>query len=339
MAVTQSDVARAAGVDRATVTRALNDDWRISEKTKEKVKAAARQLRYRPNQIARSLAMGRSGVIGVIVTPTVFPVFAAIIEPIESAIRKSGHSIMFFTTGGFAGERACLDQLLEHQVDGVIAIPGQGEDIRAGYQELLETGAKLVLIDRGMEGLDVPQVIGDDYLSARLATEYLLSLGHRNIVHLAMPTTSNAGRERMRGFVETMEAAHVKVGPSSVVTTDFGEEAGAMAMARVLKRKDRPTAVIARHDVVAIGALYAIYEAGLRVPDDISIVGAGDIWCASVLRVPLTTAHHPLRQVSEMGVKLLLDMLAGKDVKADTHKMPVELVIRESCAAPRQKRS
>lgn len=333
MAVTQSDVAKAAGVDRATVTRALNDDWRISEKTKEKVKAAARQLRYRPNHIARSLAMGKSGVVGVVVTPTVLPVFAAIIEPIEASLRKAGYSILFFTTGDFAGERACLEQLLEHQVDGLIAIPGQGEDIRAGYQELLDAGAKVVLLDRGLEGLPVPQIIGDDYLSAKLATEHLLSLGHRNIVHLAMPTTSHAGRERMRGFLETMEEAGVHTSPSSVVTTDFGEEAGARAMSRVLKRKDRPTAVVARHDVVAIGALYAIYEAGLRVPEDISLVGAGDIWCASVLRVPLTTVHHPLRQVSEMGVKLLLDLLGGKDVEPRTHKLPVELVARESCAA------
>lgn len=338
MATTVYDIARAAGVNDATVCRALRDDKRISKETKERIKRIAEELNYRPNLTARSLAVGKSGLIGVIVTPAVLPTFKEIIEPLEKRVLEAGYSIVFYTTTGHPqGERASVELLLRHKVDGVIAIPGSNTDNHEAYKELVDAGIKLVLIDRRIEGLDVPQILGDDYQAAKIAADYLISLGHRDIVYYAIPRKTYAGRERIRGFVDAMTEAGISVDPDSIIDTDLGEEAGVKAAQKLLQRKKLPTAIMARQDIVAVGMMHAIISAGLTIPGDISLIGNGDIWCGNILQVPLTTVHHPLKRISVMGVKKLIDMLNGKEVAPETTLLSNHLVVRSSCAPPKMK--
>ncbi|MHB1459609.1 MAG: LacI family DNA-binding transcriptional regulator [Armatimonadota bacterium] len=335
MAITIADVAKAAGVSRSTVSKALGSIGYVSPETKAKVIEIAAALDYRPSYFARSLSKGTSSMIGVVTTPSILSVFGSAVHPIENAIRDAGYSLLLYITSGDPeSERLCLEETIDKNVAGVIAIPSAHPADIKYYRDLVDRGIKLVVIDRCVEGLETPQVGGDDYQSARIAAEYLISLGHRKIVYLAIPRVSYAGREREQGFRDAMSDAGIALTGSSIIDTDFGEEYGEAAINQLLKSGDMPTAVIARHDLVAIGAMRAVFAAGLSVPGDVSIIGNADISLNDMIKVPLTTVRHPVKEMSAIGVAKLLDMLAGKHVDPVITKLPVELIVRSSCAPP-----
>jgi LacI family transcriptional regulator len=335
-AATIDDVARAAGVSRSSVSKAFGSKGFASLETRDKVLRAAARLNYRPSYFARSLSLGTTGLIGVVTTPSLLTVFNDFVQPIARAIRASGYSLLLYTSSGDPdSERLCLEDLVQKRVEGVIVIPSSNPAAMRTYRDVAAHGIKLVVVDRCMEGLKVPQVGGDDYEAGRLATEHLVSLGHRRIVHLAIPSTSSSGRRRVQGFRDAMARAGIPVEDSSIVETGFGEEAGARAMEQLMRRAALPTGVIARHDLNAIGAMRAALAAGLSVPWDVSIVGNADISLADMVRVPLTTVRHPNWRMAELGVTWLLDLLAGKRVAPEITRLPVELVVRSSSAPPR----
>ncbi|MHB9038796.1 MAG: LacI family DNA-binding transcriptional regulator [Armatimonadota bacterium] len=336
MATTVYDIARAAGVGRTTVLRALWDKDDISEETKARIKKIAAEMKYRPNHIARSLVMGHSNIVGVMATPSVFPSSYGTIELIESTLRDSDYGMLLSSSGGHpGGERRVMEQLVANRVAGIIAMPASNSADPEVYQELIDSGVKMVTLDRCVEGLKAPQVIGDDYRSAKLATEHLISLGHKRIVYLAIPLTSYSGRERARGFRDAMNEAGIQITSSSMIETQFGEEFGFVAAQELMKQKIPPTAIVARHDIVAAGVIRAIYAAGLSIPDDISLVGNGCIWCSDILRVPLTTVCHPIRDMAKKAIAKLLDMISGVPVDPTVEVLGVDLVTRESTAPPR----
>lgn len=335
MSVTIADVARAAGVSRSTVSKAFGSKGFVSPQTKERVIRVAAELNYRPSYVARSLSLGKSGFIGVVVTPSILSVFETIVTPIDRAIRAAGYSLLLYTTSGDPeSERLCLEDLIQKRVAGVIAVPSSHPADKKCYQVVVDNGIKLVMLDRCVKGLKVPQVGGDDYEAGRLATDYLISLGHRRIAYMAIPRTSYAGRERERGFRDAMACAGIGVDNSMVVVAGLGEEHGERAMEYLLRLGDPPTAVVARHDLTAIGAMRQALAHGLRVPEDISIVGNADISLADMVRVPLTTVRHPTADMAAIGVQKLLEMLDGGEVVPKITRLPVHLVLRSSCAAP-----
>ncbi|MHB9035597.1 MAG: LacI family DNA-binding transcriptional regulator [Armatimonadota bacterium] len=337
MAVTISDVAMAAGVGRATVCRALRGSADVRPETRERIKKIAAKMNYHPNHIARSLVMGRSNTVAVVSTPDVFSLLDTILGPIEVALRGEGYSLLFITASNRPeDERACLEQVMQNRVAGVIVYPSTHTPDISLYQELVDSGMKMVILDRYIDGLEVPQIVTDGYQTARLQTEHLLSLGHTRIAYLMVPTASYSGRERLAGFKDAMARAGVSVDPELLIETQFGQEPGAKAMRKLLKCKNRPTAVIARHDIVAVGAMEAVFEAGLSVPDDVSFIGDGDAWFCRVIRVPLTTIRQPLKQGANIAVKKLCDMLMGKTVKMGPDKLlTLKLVERSSTAQVR----
>ena len=293
-------------------------------------------MKYRPNHIARSLVMGHSNMVGVMATPSVFPTSYSTIELIESELRDADYSMLLSSSGGHpGGERRALEQLVGNRVAGVIAIPASHGADPEVYQELLESGVKVVIINRCVEGLKAPQVIGDDYRAAKVATEHLISLGHKRIVYLAIPQTSYSGRERIRGFGDAMSEAGLRVTASSIIETQFGEEFGSAATEELLKWKNPPTAILARHDIVAAGVIRAVYANGLSIPEDISVVGNGDIWCSDILRVPLTTVRHPIMDMARNALRKLLAMLSGASVEPTVEVLGVELTMRMSTAPPK----
>ncbi|HEY3298161.1 MAG TPA: LacI family DNA-binding transcriptional regulator [Armatimonadota bacterium] len=337
MAATIDDIARFAGVGRSTVCRALRNETRISTETRERILKIAEELEYRPNRIALSLSLGKSRLVGVLVTPTAVPVFNTLIEPIEKGLRSAGYSILFCSSSGDSEtELATVDQMIDNHVDGVIIHPRISKPDPEIYRKLIKSGAKVVVIDRFVEGLDTPQIIVNDYQASRLATEYLISMGHRKIGDLSIPISEYAGRMRLRGYRDALNAAGIPDNDSYVVEVQLGHEDGATAMAELLQVKDRPTAVIARHDYVAIGAMRAIREAGLRIPEDISIMGAGDCWYDDMLCVPLTSLHYPYDELARSAIDVLLPMLGGESVESTVRVLDVSLVERSSCAPPHE---
>jgi LacI family transcriptional regulator len=336
MKTTLEDLAQAAGVGKSTVCRALKGEGRIHPDTKARILRLAAEMHYRPSPLAQSLSLGRSQMVGILATPSIIPVYSSIIDPIARTLHQAGFSLLLYTTSGSGtDEELSIQQLLDHRVAGVIIHPSSTQINTAGYQQLVNAGIHVVIIDRFVEGLAVPQIISDDYRAAHEATTYLLRLGHRRIAHLAIPTSSFAGQARMRGFLEALAEAGVSPDDCPVIEVPLQRNAGIEAMQCLITRNPRPTAVLARQDLVAIGAMQAIYEAGLSVPDDISLIGNGDFWCDAMLRVPLTTVHFPVDEMAHRAVHILLQQLCGAALEPDTHILPTTLVIRDSCAPPR----
>jgi DNA-binding LacI/PurR family transcriptional regulator len=335
LATTVYDIAKAAGVNRRTVQRALLNKGRISPETKARIQKLAEEMHYRPNQAALTLTLGRSNLIGVVCFPTIFTPVQMVLEPITRGLHQEGYQMLFNTATGFAGdERLSLEQLLNNRVAGAITISGPSPENIDICRELVEDGVKLVVVDAMLEGLDVPQMLPDQYASSKLLTEYLISLGHSRIAHMAIPENSYTGRARGKGYRDAMAAAGIGVDPALVLETDFSETAGAQVMKKLLLMANLPTAVVARHDIVAMGAMDAILSAGLSIPGDISLVGTADMWFTHMLKVPLTTVSHPHVPMGEAAVRKLLAMLDGEYVEPGLQTIDVELVVRDSCGPP-----
>lgn len=334
MTCTVNDIARIAGVGRSTVLRALSDKPDVSEDTRKRIKALAVEMRYRPNYIARSLTRGKTSLVGVLCKPSIYYASHSVIEAVTIGLRKGGYSTLLFMSGNENGtDESAVEQLLKSRVDGVIAVPGSMTP-PATYHELVEAGVKLVTLDGLIDDLSVPQITGDNYKSARISIEHLVGLGHRRIAYLGIPQISNVGRERALGVRETLQSFGIPIDESLFHEIDFSESSAERCTEDILAQANRPTALLVRHDVAARGAMRAIYNAGLSIPADISIVGNGDILGSDMFRVPLTTVRFPARHMADFCVSTLLDMLAEKEVDPVTTVFDVELIVRSSTAPP-----
>lgn len=335
MGCTVNDIARAAGVSRSTVLRALSGKPDVCVETRERIRSIAADMKYRPNYIARSLTRGKSNLVGVIATPSLYHSFKPIIERVEHGLREAGYSTLFYISSHDSGpEEIFIENLMKNRAEGVVAVPGSTA-VTGAYRELVDSGTKLVILDGYIEGLPAPQILGDNYKAARLATDHLLKLGHRRIVYLGIPQVSHVGRERARGFREALADAGVAPSADSIVETEFDEFAAEKTAAEILARPDRPTGLLVRHDIVARGVMRAILAAGLSIPNDISVVGSGDVLGSDMFRIPLTTVHFPAQEMADLGVKTLLAMLAGQTVEPKVHVLDVRLVERASAAPPK----
>ncbi len=335
MSCTVNDIAKAAGVSRTTVLRALSEKPDISSETRDRIQKLAADMKYRPNLIARSLTRGRTNLAGVILDPGLFYSFNEIISNVDLTLRDAGYSMLLYVSGyGFGNEISFAEPLMRNRADGVIAVPNSNAMFHETYEELVESGMKLVIIDGCDENLKVPQVFADQYRAARLGTEHLISMGHKRIVHLAIPEVSYVGRERARGFRDAMAASGIPVTQSSIVHIEFDEEQAAKTAARILSEPDRPTAFLVRHDLVARGVMRGILAAGFRIPEDVSVVGSGNATGSDMFRVPLTTVRAPTKDIVDIGVQALLKLMNGHHVEATTTILDVELVTRSSTAVP-----
>jgi LacI family transcriptional regulator len=333
MPSTVYDIARVAKVSTTTVLRALWDKGDIKPETKERILRIAAEMNYRPNLVARSLTMGRSHFVGMIVTPFVTSSYSETIGFVVRSVREAGYVTLCYTTDGSQdSELMCIDHLASARVAGAIVIPQADTKNAPVYQELVDSGMKLVVAHSFIEGLKAPQVVGDNYQVTYKSARYLASLGHRDIVYLAIPQDCALGKERALGFRDALSEAGIDAPPSSIVTCELSEEAGREAVTALLRRDRVPTAVIARHDLVALGVMRAVLDAGLSIPDDLSVIGNTDIQVGDLLRVPLTTVRHPYQQVARVASEKLVRMLEGeKPVVPDVTRLEVELIERASC--------
>ena len=338
MGCTVNDIARAAGVGRSTVLRALSGKPDVSAETRERIKSLAIEMRYRPNYVARSLTHGKTNLVGVLSKPSIYYASHSVIDAVESGLRKGGYStLLFISSNENSTDESVVEQLLKNRVDGVIAVPGSMTP-PSTYHELVDAGVKLVTLDGLIDDLDAPQIIGDNYKAGRQAAEHLLALGHRRIAYLGIPQISNVGRERARGVRDAFQEAGIPIDTRFSREVDFSESVAEECTTDLLLSPLQPTAIIARHDILARGAMRAVLNAGLSIPEDVSIVGNGDILGSDMFRVPLTTVRFPARQMADFCVKTLLEMLSARDVASKTTVFDVELVVRSSTARVAERR-
>jgi LacI family transcriptional regulator len=304
---TIADVARAAGVSTATVSRALSGAPGLRPETRERVLAIARQLGYRPSGVARALKRGMTRTLGLIVTDIANPYFPAVVRAVEDAARQHGFTVLLGNGDEDPDrEAAYLELLAERRVDGLIVASGAlGERHR---RWLVDAPVPVVLVNSALPDTPLPAILSDNRAGGRLAAEHLLQLGHRRLGHIAGPPSSSATAERLAGIREAMAAWGLDPADLALETGDGHPSGGAAAMERLLRRQPAPTGVLCYNDLTAIGALRAAHARGLRVPEDLSIVGFDDIEAARYVEPPLTTVAQ---QVAAMG-RWAVDYLVGQ---------------------------
>jgi LacI family transcriptional regulator len=335
-ATTMKRIASDLGVSITTVSKVLNNRADISEATRSRVLAKVEELGYQRNAVARSLSLRRTHTLGIVIPDLMHSFFVEIIAGIEPVASVRGFGLLLCSSSEDPGkERAELEMLRGRQVDGVVLASASASGNTDMLQQLTKQGTTLVMIDRDDHpSVKCHRVLTDDDQVGQLATSHLLDLGRRAIAHIAGPPIAHA-RRREKGWREALRARGMKITEDRVVRGGFMEGDGYRVMKRLLTVRPRIDAVFAANDPAAIGAMKAIWEAGLHVPDDVAIVGVGDIALGDLLRVPLTTVGWSRRDQGRHAAELLLN---GLDLEVDDPQrviIPPRLIVRESSGAPR----
>ncbi|MEU3937560.1 LacI family DNA-binding transcriptional regulator [Streptomyces sp. NPDC029044] len=331
------DVAQLAGVSQKTVSRVLNGERYVSEDVRRRVSEAAEQLGYRLNSAARALASGRTRTIGVVALGTALYGPASLLIGVERAARDAGYALSVVNTleGDPGDVGGAVQSLLERGVDGIVV----SEPIDEGAVPLASEVPVLVLGAPAGAGTPASAIaVGvDSEELARAATEHLLDLGHRTVHHLAGPRKWFAARDRQAGWRAAL-TAHDREQPA-VVEGDWSAASGYEAGRELAARNDL-TAVFAANDDMAVGLIRFLTEAGLRVPEDVSVVGFDDIPLAAYVLPPLTTVRQPFDGVAREGLRLLVHAIENPAAEPlAPRSQPVELVVRASTAPPASRRT
>ncbi len=339
MAVTtMKRIAGELGVSITTVSKVLNNHDDISPATRARVRAKVEELGYRPNAVARSLTLRRTHTLGIVIPDLMHSFFVEIVSGIEPVASLKGFGLLLCCSGeNPAKERSELQLLHERQVDGIVLASAPGAGNGELLREFRSHGVGLVMIDRD-DYASVPchRVLTDDERVGVLATEHLLASGRKAIAHLAGPRITHA-RRREKGWKDALRAAGIRPPPEWLIPAGFMDSDGQRAMKRLLAVRPRIDAVFAVNDPAAIGAMKAIWDAGLKIPDDIAVVGVGDIALGDLLRVPLTTVSWSRAELGRQAAELLLSPLDHENGDAPTRRViiPPHLVVRESCGGAR----
>jgi DNA-binding LacI/PurR family transcriptional regulator len=334
--VTLKDVAAALGMSTMTVSRAINDRPNVDAETKKKVKDLAAQMGYTPNLVAKSLVSSRTYTIGVVIPEISHSFFPEVVRGIEEVTNTRNYQIFLTNTSeNFEKEKAVIAALRAKQVDGILVSTTLTSKDTGFYASLAASGLPVVFFDRGIKDVGISCVGVNDKSATQQVTEHLINLGYTRIAYLSGPKLVSIGKERFAGFMEAMAQHNLSVDPSLVIENGFNEKGGYHAMQQLLTLPGRPRAVVAVNDPVAIGAMSAIREAGLRIPEDIAIVGFTNDIRASLMQPPLTTVNQPAYEVGRKAASKLIKMIDNPEEPVENVELIARLVVRESCGSPK----
>ena len=334
MSITLADIAKELGISKMTVSRAINNDPLVNAKTRERVLEVSRRLNYRPNQYARALVTNRSLLIGVIVPDLMHSYFAEIMHGISTFARSSNYQIVIGNSEEQFGRELNEAEALRWRTDGLVIAPTVPASKADVYKRMIKEGTKIVLIDRTLEGLNCPMVTTDNIEVGVLATEHLIRLGHKRIGHLRGTTTSTS-RERLEGYKQALSRNDLELDKDHIRECGLMESDGYRAMKAWMREGNLPTAIFAVNDPAAIGAMQALSEAGIKIGEDLAIVGGGNIHYGDMLSVPLTTVSWSRSEMGQASARLLIKMIEGTDGDDGQQKVILspQLVIRKSCGS------
>lgn len=332
--LTLEEVGKLAGVSRATVSRVINNTGNVDPVLRQRVEEVIQETGYRPNLVARSLASNRSNILGLIipsVAQTLFadPYFPALIQGISQACNTNDYTLSLFIFHSPQEEAQVFNRALgSGLLDGLIVTTNRIED--PFFDQMIDRNLPFVYVGRPHNNLasyvDVDNVIG-----VLLAVKHLIRLGYQRIAHVAAPLDTTVGIDRKQGYENALIEAGMPVDENMIAVGNFSQDSGYVAMRHLLSKQ--PDAVFVASDTMALGAIQAIHSAGLRVPEDIAVVGFDDLPPAEKANPPLTTVHQPIIQSGRIAVETLLDIL---DAGAEPPRhiiLPTKLVIRASCGA------
>jgi LacI family transcriptional regulator len=322
-----SDVARHASVSQATVSRVLNGDESVGLVYRRRVIRAIEELGYRPNRLAQSLRRQRTAAIGVIVSDIENPHFSEMVRAVEDQAYRKGYRVLVCNTDeSEEKQRSYLEELMEERVVGVIISPSDPAGAEIG--QLLDADTPVVAFDRAVNDPRADTVIADNLAGARIAVELFADHGHERITFVSGLRRVESGAERLDGYELSMRARGLQ---PKIAQGDFRVDAAQQAVAAALSSPERPSALIVGNNLMTIGALRAIREAGLRIPEDVALVAFDDPLWAGFIDPPLTTLAQPVRRMASEAMELLLERVSGARTEPRRTVHTFELRVRSSC--------
>lgn len=331
---TIEDVAALAGISRQTVSRVLNDRGKVADETHARVLAAIQELDYRPDATARGLASRRTYILGIVTADFSDYTHARVIEGAEAEAREHGY--LTFVSGaehGPDGEPLRSSLLSQHRAEGLLIVyHGSNRDSHVIFKDI-PGDLPVVTVGYAQNRENVVTVGIANYQAARQATEHLLGLGHRHVAHITGPPKMYESQERRLGYTDALQEAGITPEDSWVAAGDWSSTSGYRATLKLLDRRPGFTALFAQNDRMAMGVLQALHERGLRVPQDVAVVGFDDIPSTPYFAPPLTTIHHPSYEVGRTSARLLIGMINGRPVPSTPIRLETRLIIRRSCSA------
>lgn len=330
--VTIKDVAKAAGLSPAAVSRYLNQDIVLPAESASRIEEAVRTLDYQPNRLARNLSLGSSRMIGLVIPEISNPFFADLASAVEDVAFKADYGVLLCNTRNDTNrELSYLRLLSTRQLDGIVYLTSHGDNPE--LIGMLARNEPVVLVDEDIEGVLAPRVFCQNREGGYKATKHLLEHDHEKLAFIGGPEKLLSSRERFAGFESALRekgiaplSRFVRFGP---YTSDFGREVAN----ELLMSEDPPTAIFAASDYVALGVLNAAQNLGMSIPKHLSLVGFDDMPFAALLSPPLTTVRQPIRELGEAGTKLLFQLIKGELEELSALRLPVQFIPRNSVQA------
>lgn len=327
---TIKEVSERAGVSQATVSRVMNGTAKVVEETRQKVLSAMKELGYRPNAHAQSLASNRSNSVGLLISEFDGPFYGALMAGAEEVLRDAKKRILISAGHGDKKfEEEAVEFLLSCRCDALIL---HAETLADEYLiEQANQGTHVILINRNIEQMEQQCLYIDNEQGAYLATDYLIQKGHNNIAYIAGPQWKHDARERFWGYQQALGKSNIGLKLNLVVEGNFREDGGYAAAKKLLESGETFTAIVCGNDQTAYGAISAIEDAGLKIPKDISVVGFDDLPYSNLVKPKLTTVHFPIRQMAaEAARRILKDVYSVKGIETKPSRVEAYIVERES---------
>lgn len=331
--VTIKELAKELGISKSTVSRALRDSSEIGEETKQRVLELARLRNYSPNPFALSLLNHRTYSIGVIVPDIANPFFSSVIGGIEEVAYQRGYQVMIYQShDAWERELSCTRHIAARRADGVLISIASGTKEHEHFRELAENSIPVVFFDRAVDEIQTHKVLVDDYGGAFQATEHLVREGCRKIAHISGHMNLSISRARAQGYKDALIRHGLEVREEWIVTGEFSHEVGSEAAYQLMALRQRPDAIFAASDRIAIGAHSALRQLGYHMPADVALMGFSDLAVSSLLDPPLSTMVQPTFEMGRQSAELLLDMIESKKppILFETRVLKPELMVRKS---------
>ncbi|MDX1641682.1 MAG: LacI family DNA-binding transcriptional regulator [Balneolaceae bacterium] len=330
---TLTDIANHLDIDVSTVSKALKDHPKISEKTKVKVREAARQLNYHPNHIATALVKGRSNLTGVMVPFTDENFFAAAIRGIDDVLKNEGYRIIIFQSyDNPSVEINNIETMLQTKVDGIIASHAMKTENFEHFQSVLDQHIPLVLFDRFNDKIDSDVIAIDDFKGAYKAVSHLIDQGCRKIAHISGTQTVHIYNERIRGYKRALQEHDLPYDPEYILESDMSLEGGRKKTSALLAREILPDAIFCSNDYTALGAIQVLKEEGIKIPEQVAIVGFSNEDFTTFVTPTITTVDQHSRQMGRIAAQHFLNQISNRQETILPQKtiLAPELIIRES---------
>lgn len=329
--VTIKDIARLLGISKSTVSRALSEHSDVNAETRKKVLAIAQELQYQPNSIAVNLKQQRTNTIGVLIPDTGNPFFSRAVSGIQKIANTSGYNVMVCQSNeSYDTEKSNLQSLVAAHVDGLLVSISRESDRTDHFETLLQKNIPIVFFDRVCQALHTSQVFTDNYDIAFEATQYLIAKGCRRIATITGPRHLYTSFNRFQGYIDALTRNNLVFDPDYLLLTDYRQGSVQAYTHHLLNLEERPDAIFAMNDIIAIEMMHIIKKQGLRIPDDIAVLGFNNEPISAFVEPSLSTIEHPAHDIGAAAAEILLSHIKDPTAQPTKKLIRSSLVIRES---------